>query len=224
MIKKNLAIIVGVLALGTGTAIYVNDTQKENTTINTEVKAKQSSDKVALEKVKELNARVANGEEKIIARSAIFPEITKEEAFKEADFVIKGKVDSVVKEYVENTDIPFTDFKINVEEYWKSDSSDEENTKQLIVTQDGNSESEFEGHPLMEIGDEYVLFLKKVIDNHNEEKLIMISGPSGKFNVINGVIEQEFTNKSVNGTSVEELIEDSSQGEITEPIIEIDNG
>ena len=75
----------------------------------------------------------------------------------------------------------------------------------------------------MKIGDEYVLFLKKVIDNNNEEKLIMISGPSGKFNVDNEIINQEVDNQSVDGESVEEFIEDSSHGEVTEPIIEIEN-
>jgi len=222
MISKKLTLAVGVLALGAGTAIYINDAPKENSAIHTEVKSKQSPDDIALKKVKELNERVANGEEKIISQSAVFPDTTNEEAFQEADLVIRGTIDSVVKEYMENTDIPFTDFKINVEEYWKSDSN-VENTKQLIITQDGNTELEFEGHPLMQIGDEYVLFLKKVIDNDNEEKLVMIGGPRGKFNVDNEVINQEIDNQSVDGESVDEFIEDSSQGAVTEPIIEIEN-
>lgn len=222
MITKKLAITVGVLALGVGTTIYINDTQTENSAIHAEVKAKQSSDDIALKKVKELNERVARGEEKIISQSAIFPDMTNEAAFQEADIVIKGTVDSVVQEYMENVDIPFTDFKINVDEYWKNDNN-AESIKQLIVTQDGNTELEFEGHPLLKIGDEYVLFLKKVIDNNNEEKLIMIGGPSGKFNVENDVIDQEIENQSVDGKSVDEFIEDSSQGEITEPIIEVEN-
>lgn len=222
MITKKIAITLGVLALGVGTTIYINDTPKENSTIHTKVEAKQSHDDIALKKVKELNERVASGEEKIISQSAVFPDMDNEEAFQEADVVIKGTVDSVVQEYMENTDIPFTDFKINVEEYWKSDSNIE-NTKQLIITQDGNTELEFEGHPLMKIGDEYVLFLKKVIDNNNEEKLIMIGGPSGKFNVVDEEINQEIDNQSVNGENVDEFIEDSSQGEVTEPTIEIEN-
>ncbi|MCT4793576.1 MULTISPECIES: hypothetical protein [Exiguobacterium] len=222
MITKKLAITAGILALGIGTTIYINDTPKENSTLHTEVRSKQSPNDIALKKVKELNERVADGKEKVISQSAVFPDTTNEEAFQEADIVIKGTIDSVMQEYTENTDIPFTDFKINVEEYWKSNSN-VENTKQLIVTQDGNTELEFEGHPLMKIGDEYVLFLKKVIDNNNEEKLIMISGPSGKFNVDNEIINQEVDNQSVDGESVEEFIEDSSNGEVTEPIIEIEN-
>ncbi len=222
MITKKLAITAGILALGIGTTIYINDTPKENSTLHTEVRSKQSPNDIALKKVKELNERVADGKEKVISQSAVFPDTTNEEAFQEADIVIKGTIDSVMQEYTENTDIPFTDFKINVEEYWKSNSN-VENTKQLIVTQDGNTELEFEGHPLMKIGDEYVLFLKKVIDNNNEEKLIMISGPSGKFNVDNEIINQEVDNQSVDGESVEEFIEDSSHGEVTEPIIEIEN-
>lgn len=222
MITKKLAITVGVLALGVGTTIYINDTQTDSSAIHAEVKAKQSADDIALKKVKELNERVARGEEKIISQSAVFPDMTNEAAFQEADFVIKGTVDSVVQEYMENIDIPFTDFKINVDEYWKNDN-DAESTKQLIVTQDGNTELEFEGHSLLKIGDEYVLFLKKVRDNNNEEKLIMIGGPSGKFNVENDVIEQEIDNQSVDGKTVDEFIEDSSQGEITEPIIEVEN-
>jgi len=222
MITKKLAITIGVLALGVGTTIYINDTHTEKSAIHSEVKAKQSSDDIALKKVKELNERVASGEEKIISQSAVFPDITNEEAFQKADLVIKGTVDSVIQEYMENVDIPFTDFKINVDEYWKNDNN-VESIKQLIVTQDGNTELEFEGHPLLKIGDEYVLFLKKVIDNNNEEKLIMIGGPSGKFNVDNEVIDQEIDSQSVDGKSVDEFIEDSSQGEVTEPIIEVEN-
>lgn len=147
MITKKLAITAGILALGIGTTIYINDTPKENSTLHTEVRSKQSPNDIALKKVKELNERVADGKEKVISQSAVFPDTTNEEAFQEADIVIKGTIDSVMQEYTENTDIPFTDFKINVEEYWKSNSN-VENTKQLIVTQDGNTELEFEGHPL----------------------------------------------------------------------------
>ncbi|MGG0285756.1 hypothetical protein ABEY41_11660 [Peribacillus butanolivorans] len=222
MIKKKLIVTLGVLALVVGTGLYVNNTQQENAAVVTESKEK-SQDDLAKEKVKELNTRVANGEEKIVGQSAIFPDFSKEEAFQEADLVIKGKVDSIDKEYMEHTDIPFTDFKFNVEEYWKSDLSDEENKsiKQLIVTQDGNTQVEFNEHPLMLAGEEYVLFLKRTLDNNNQEKLVMIGGPNGKFNVHNGLIDQEVDTQSVNDESVDEFLEDSSQGEVTEAVTEI---
>lgn len=46
----------------------------------------------------------------------------------------------------------------------------------------------------MSIGDEYVLFLKRVLDN-NQEKLIMIGGPNGKFKVNTDVIAEEIDKK-----------------------------
>ncbi|MGG4263736.1 hypothetical protein [Peribacillus simplex] len=223
MIKNNLIVTLGVLSLVVGTGLYINNNQQENAVVPPETKEKSQED-LAKEKIKELNTRVVNGEEKILGQSAMFPDITKEEAFQEADLVIKGKVDSIDKEYMEHTDIPFTDFKFNVEEYWKSDLSEEENNsiEQLIVTQDGNTQAEFNEHPLMSAGGEYVLFIKRTLDNNNQEKLVMIGGPNGKFNVKNDIIDQEINTHAVNGENVDEFLKDASQGKVTEAVTEIE--
>jgi len=75
-------------------------------------------------------------------------------------------VKSINKEYIDNTDIPFTDFNFNVEDCWKRDLKEEERTsiKQLVVTKDGNSTLNFKDHCLIESSNEYVLFLKGVLD------------------------------------------------------------
>jgi len=71
-------------------------------------------------------------------------------------------VKSINKEYIDNTDIPFTDFNFNVEDCWKRDLKEEERTsiKQLVVTKTLN----FKDHRLIESSNEYVLFLKGVLD------------------------------------------------------------
>ncbi|MDD9795670.1 hypothetical protein ABET11_23685 [Priestia megaterium] len=221
---RKTAITIGVLSLTVGTGLYISSATEKNIDTKAEIKAKtDSQEALARKKVEELNSKVASGEEKVLSQSAVFPDVNKEEAFQEADIVIKGKVESINKEYMENTDIPFTDFNFNVEEYWKSDLKEEENNsiKQLVVTQDGNSDLNFNEHPLMEVNKEYILFLKRVLNNNNEEKLIMIAGPNGKFNLNENVIDQSIDTQSVNGETADEFIEDSSQGEVNEPIAEI---
>ncbi|MCM3068261.1 hypothetical protein M3568_18200 [Priestia flexa] len=49
----------------------------------------------------------------------------------------------------------------------------------------------------------------------------MIAGPNGKFNLNENVIDQSIDTQSVNGETADEFIEDSSQGEVNEPIAEI---
>ncbi|TDL80873.1 hypothetical protein [Peribacillus frigoritolerans] len=172
-----------------------------------------NNDEAAREKVKELNEKVINGEEKIIDVSAMFPEVSKEEAFEEADLVIKGSVKSIKSEYMENIDIPFTDFIFEVDDYWKNvlDLNDPEN---LIITQDGNSVISFNKHPLMKVGEEYFLFLKRIIDSNNQGKFILIGGPNGNFALEKGIIQEEIDIQSVNGESEYEFIRNASNGEI----------
>ena len=45
-----------------------------------------------------------------------------------------------------------------------------------LTLQDGNQLNEFLDHPLMELNEEYILFLEKSSDGH----LIMMGGPNGK--------------------------------------------
>ncbi|MGE6893927.1 hypothetical protein [Priestia flexa] len=160
---RKTAITIGVLSLTVGTGLYISSATEKNIDTKAEIKAKtDSQEALARKKVEELNSKVASGEEKVLSQSAVFPDVNKEEAFQEAGIVIKGKVESINKEYMENTDIPFTDFNFNVEEYWKSDLKEEENNsiKQLVVTQDRNSDLNFDEHPLMEVNKEWIVNTK----------------------------------------------------------------
>lgn len=181
-----------------------------------------SSDDLAREKVKKLNQRVISGEDKIIEQSAMFPKVSPNEAFLTADIVVKGKVDSIDREYMVNTDIPFTDFKFNVDHYWKSDLSKDvlKTINQLIITQDGNSQSEFNHFPPMKTGEEYILFLKRVLDNNNQEKLVLVGGPNGKLLLNKGIIKEKIDINNVNGKTVEGLIREVSKGSVIKPINE----
>lgn len=221
MMKKTVLFSAGSLLLLTG-IVFFNNLYQNNVSLaekpkkTEEVVVSKTEDELAKDKVKELNEKVINGEERVVSMSAMFPEVSKEEAFEEADIVIKGNVESIDKEYMENTDIPFTDFIFNVNEYLKKDLGDNA-PERLIVTQDGNTTIKFNEHPLMEVGEEYILFLKRATDNNNQEKLILVGGPNGNFGLDNGVIKKEFDTQSVDGDTEIEFIEEASQGEITKP-------
>lgn len=219
MIKKNLFILAATCALvfGVSATFLINENHENEQVVVSESK-EMSQDELARKMAEELNSRVANGEEKVLSQSAVFPEVPLEEAYENADLVIVGEVESINDEYMENLDIPFTDFKINVKEYWKSDV-DDQSTEQLIVTQDGNSQSKFEEHPLMSPGEEYVLFLERVVDMNNQEKLILIGGPSGKFDIEKNTIESN--HHLAEDTEIDEFMEKASEGEVTSAIEEI---
>ncbi|TWI58031.1 hypothetical protein [Halalkalibacter nanhaiisediminis] len=76
--------------------------------------------------------------------------------------IVKGKIASIDKEYMEYIDRPFTDYVFDVEEFWKNESGFGVEGNEIIVTQDDNSTIEFAKHPLKEVGEEYVLFLALV--------------------------------------------------------------
>jgi hypothetical protein len=217
MSKKKVIGIISSLALVTGIGFYINDSIHNDNKAKPVESTKMSEDQLAQKKVAELNKRVTSGEEKILSQSAVFPELSKEEAFNQADLVVTGKVNKVDKEYMEGTDIPFTDFVFDVEKKWKGNvekSDGSSSIEQITVTQDGNTTLEFNEHPLMEVNQEYILFLKKVINENNEEKLVMIGGPAGKFELENGVINQEMDTQLVNGQSEQEFIEKASEEEL----------
>jgi hypothetical protein len=117
-----------------------------------------SNDILAKEKVNLLNQRVIDGLDQVIDISASFPKISPKDAFREADIVVKGKIESVESEYMEYVDIPFTDFNFKVQEFIKSDEKTEKVSlnNRLIVTQDGNSQIQYDLNPLMSEGEEYI--------------------------------------------------------------------
>ncbi|MBN8202581.1 hypothetical protein ACFRCQ_24655 [Cytobacillus firmus] len=165
-----------------------------------------SEEQLAANKVKELNDRVAAGEEKIIDDSASFPALTEEELYKQSDLIVVGKVKKTVKEYNIHTDIPFSEFEFQVKEYIKLNNEYKDN--KLIVTQDGNSEISFDKHPLLESNKDYILFLN-VHKEGNETKLIMVGGPNGKFEIENEKVSTYGSLQELKGKELNQFIKES---------------
>lgn len=120
-----------------------------------------------------------------INMDATFPQYTEEELIKEADIIVFGKVVGHIKDYTMYGDIPFSDYNLKANKYIKAPRGFD--MKELIVTQDGNSQLVFSNHPLMKANKPYMLFLKQSDDG----KLIMVGGPNGKFNINNGKVIQQ---------------------------------
>jgi hypothetical protein len=148
---------------------------------NTHLKSTQSAkvDEVeqkvdpALEKAQKLNAR----KDKIIALDAVYPHLSEEELINSADFVIVGHIKDLVKEYTIHSDIPFSDFSVQVNQFLKAPEGYDLTKNNLIVTQDGNPTATFDSNPLLEKNQKYVLFLRETED----KKLTIVGGPNGIF-------------------------------------------
>lgn len=225
MKKKSMILGIGAcLSLAASVGIFADYSgEKEKPVSVAETVEVKSEAELAAEKVKLLNQRVIDGEERLIDQSAVFPDINQNEAFEQADLVVEGIVSSINREYMEDVDIPFTDFNFSVSDYWKIDGDEfDVQDAKLIVTQDGNKDLSFSEHSLMNVGGEYILFLKKIINENNEEKLIMIGGPSGKFDLKNDVINQKHDSHSNNGKDVKEFILEASEREAEAPIANIE--
>ncbi|WP_338754896.1 hypothetical protein [Bacillus sp. FJAT-52991] len=120
----------------------------------------------------DLKTQVAEGESKMVME-ATFPSYNFEELNQLADLIIEGKPTAVLDSYMVDEDVPFTKFAFKVNKVYKGNTD----IKEIEFLQDGNSELSFEEHPLLKIGDKYILFLRK----SEIGDLIMVGGPSGKF-------------------------------------------
>ncbi|MYL36143.1 hypothetical protein GLW08_21445 [Pontibacillus yanchengensis] len=96
-------------------------------------------------------------------------------------YIVEGKPTEILDSYFEQEDIPFTLFNFKISKVYKGEKDIK--SKYIKVTQDGNKEDSFRSHPLMNINEKYVLFLKEIEDG----RLIMIGGPNGKFEYKNDI-------------------------------------
>ncbi|WP_424474851.1 hypothetical protein [Oceanobacillus kimchii] len=143
-------------------------------------KTSKPEELTAEEKITQLNDKVARGEEIVLDSSAIFPFLELNQLFDQSDIIVSGKIVDIEKEYMEYVDIPFTDFQFEVDKFFYSDNISL-NDSSLVITQDGNTDIEFEEHDLLEVGKKYILFLERAHNDEGEEKLILVGGPSGVF-------------------------------------------
>jgi hypothetical protein len=200
MLRKKYLLLGVSIALVFSITFKVNELIKFNNTSSESL----STEITAEEKIKELNARIDSGEEHILTMDAMFPLMSEDELIRESDFIVLGKVKDLEKEYMLNEDIPFSEFSFEVKKYIKAPVEDIKNTS-LTVTQDGNLQFEFDGHPLLQKEKDYILFLKKHNEN-NTTKLLIVGGPNGKIDVANNKINQFSNLLNSNGMDVSNFI------------------
>ncbi|OXS77816.1 hypothetical protein B1B05_09420 [Domibacillus enclensis] len=104
-----------------------------------------------------------------------FPSYSFAELNEKADLIVEGKPTAILEEYMVDGDVPFTKFSFKVNKVHKGDKKEIE--KEIEFLQDGNTVMVFDEHPLLEIGNKYILFLK--ISEIGD--VIMVGGPNGKF-------------------------------------------
>jgi hypothetical protein len=201
---KIISTICLIILLGIGYSLtYANNKSEKVLEKNSIVKLNNSNNKSNsnLEKVQELNKKVVSGEEKLIAQDARFISYTEDQLLNESDLILYGQVKKKIRDYFINTDIPFSDYELQVKDIIIINNKfelDENMKKTLIVTQDGNTQFEFEGHPLLQPQQDYVLFLKFLKEDGNE-KLLIVGGPMGKLDIKDNKLNQKFNTHNQNG-------------------------
>ena len=121
------------------------------------------------------DVNITKVEQEKVYSEATFPSYSFNELKNNALFIVKGTPVQIANEYMVEGDVPFTEFEFKVDKVYSGDESVE--STMITVLQDGNQLNEFLDHPLMELNEEYILFLEKSSDGH----LIMMGGPNGKF-------------------------------------------
>lgn len=96
---------------------------------------------------------IKKDKENIPSVSATFEHKDFKDVKQESEYIISGEVIEKVNSYFLLDDVPFTDFKIKVDELYKGNLENE-----VIVTQDGNEEMPFDDYPLIEKGKKYIFF------------------------------------------------------------------
>lgn len=198
--RKNKKAFWGLAVFGFGLSItlyFAEDSSPHGNSLTEE--------QIAEAKEAELEKRVATGEEIEISTDAIFPFLTEAELYAEADLVVLGTVSSLLHEYMIDTDVPFSEFSFTVDKYLKSNKNYNSSKKELNITQDGNTLSEFESYPLLEIGKQYVLFLK-IHSEEDSEKLLIVGGPNGRYDIENGYMKQIGNLHQLNGISIDKFL------------------
>ncbi|PID14806.1 MULTISPECIES: hypothetical protein [unclassified Sporosarcina] len=134
-----------------------------------------SSQEISVNKVKNESSDNSQTEEKpILTMEATFPSYTFEDLSQEAELIVEGKPTEILDSYMVNGDIPFTKFSFKVDKVHKGDI---DSAKEIAFVQDGNSEFVFSEFPLLEINQNYILFLKK----SESGNYVIVGGPNGKF-------------------------------------------
>ncbi|MGP4041884.1 hypothetical protein ACTWP4_18580 [Gracilibacillus sp. D59] len=144
---------------------------------------------------------VTSSNEEVIEMSASFPSFEIDQLVEESELIVLGNIESILNEYNEDGNVPFSDYALNVETILIDNSNVTSNT--ITVKQDGNSSVFFENHPLLEIDKSYILFLKK---SSISDKYIIVGGPSGKFELDNNKIAQANNSIGMNGKTIDEFV------------------
>ncbi|MFD1137968.1 hypothetical protein PUW24_00325 (plasmid) [Paenibacillus urinalis] len=122
-----------------------------------------------------INKQTQNVEKETVTKHATFPSFSTDTVEEKASLIVKGVPDKVNRTFLNGKDTPITEFQFKVTDVYKS--NEDSTAKYIKVLQDGRLEDSYYNHPLMEIGNEYILFLDEPI----EDTYIMVGGPSGKF-------------------------------------------
>lgn len=127
--------------------------------------------------------------------TGIFPSYTLEELKEKATLIVEGTPTKILDSY-EKQRAPFTKYKFHLSKVYKGDG--EEGTE-IQLLQDGNKDATYNVHPLMEVGEKYILFLERT----STGALIMVGGPAAKYEYN----KEEKVFESIDGGRIDEHLE-----------------